>query len=172
MSVGGKYDRYDSIINQISKNDVKENVGARLIIHVLDQEYDPRSGVVKFDDGELPHEMDAFFYGKSYKDSDRQHDKPGEQIAWHFNEAFVLFKNNLKDEIDSSVRSKSDFETALINTLYPASSTRAPLGGSRRTVKKDNLKLPPRSTFPIGSGSDFVPTKFLPINIDKNLLSL
>ena len=166
MSVGGKYARYDSIINQISKNDVTENVGARLIIHVLEQDYKPRMGVVKFDT-EIAPEMDAFFYGKTYSNSDRQHDKAGDRVAYHFGKAFEKFITDLKDEIDGSVRGSSPFETALINTLYPATSAR--VVSSKRTVKRDAISL---DGFTVESGSDFNPKKFLPLNIDKNLLSL
>ena len=179
MSVGGKYARYDSIINKISQNGVTANVGSRLIIHVLEQENPNfgRSNTVKFST-ELPVEMDAYFYGKSYNDDARQENTQGQNIAWHFDQAFTEFIKDLKSEIDGSVRGDTPFENALLNTLYPATSTRArTLTSSKRTKDVTNLQnsyntLSKTFTPSSNKSGSFEPSKFLPINIDKSLLSL
>jgi hypothetical protein len=175
MSVGGKYARYDSIINKISSKDVTENVGARLIIHVLEQAWSARMPAVKFDSAEIPVEMDAFFYGKSYKDDTRQASTQGQRIGWHFNEAFKLFMRELKDDIEGNVTGGTPFEEALLNTLYPTARTRTITSTKRN--KNDTTLQSSYDTLSSGKVSttysdSFEPTKFLPINIDKSLLSL
>ena len=175
MSVGGKYARYDSILNEISSKDVTENIGARLIIHVLEQEY--RGGMqVKFSD-DLPEEADAFFYAKSYTDDSRQEDRTG-KIATHFNEAFKLFKRDLNKSI-TRVTTRSAFEKALVDTLYPERDARMPSMSSKRDIDPNNAifrsydRLAGVSDVNVSkNGTDFEPKKFLPINIDKALLSL
>merc|ERR1712070_693170 len=158
MSVGGKYARYDSIINKISSKDVTENVGARLIIHVLEQENPKfsRGGPIKFGT-ELPVEMDAFFYGKSYSDDTRQESTQGKKIAWHFDKAFTKFISDLNPDIDGKkIQGDSPFEEALLNTLYPTTTTRT-MTSTKRT-KNDTILQ--RSYTALTSGSYPVSTTY------------
>lgn len=176
MSVGGKYARYDSIINQISTINVTQNIGARLIIHVLEQQYNSGETQVKFSD-DLPEEADAFYYAKSYTDDNRQEDRPSEHIAFHFDKAFELFKKNLKDSITRDITTTSAFEKALVDTLYPEPLARMPSVSTSRNLDDKNAIYTSyknlKKFFSVSiNNTDFDPTKFLPINIDKALLSL